>query len=138
MADAVASQTLFDGERVAIMKFTDLSDGTGENKVVKVNVSSLAPSAAGGACDGVTITKIHASTHGMEVQIYWDATTDVVCWIIPQNSQYTWDFEKVGGLTNNAGSGKTGNVLFSTVDSSAGDMYSIVLEMVKHYVNPTS
>lgn len=138
MADAVASQTLFDGERVAIMKFTDLSDGTGENKVVKVNVSSLAPSAAGGACDGVTITKIHASTHGMEVQIYWDATTDVVCWIIPQNSQYTWDFEKVGGLTNNAGSGKTGNVLFSTVDASAGDMYSIVLEMVKHYVNPTS
>lgn len=138
MADAVASQTLFDGERVAIMKFTDISDGTGENKVVKVNVSGLSPSAAGGACSGVTITKIHASTHGMEVQIYWDATTDVLCWIVPQNSQYTWDFEKIGGLINNAGAGKTGNVLFSTVDASSGDMYSIVLEMVKHYVNPVS
>lgn len=138
MADAVASQTLFDGERVAIMKFTDISDGTGENKVVKVNVSGLSPSAAGGACDGVTITKIHASTHGMEVQIYWDATTDALCWIVPQNSQYTWDFEKINGLINNAGAGKTGNVLFSTVDASAGDMYSIVLEMVKHYVNPLS
>ena len=138
MADAVASQTLFDGERVAIMKFTNLSDGTGENKVVKVNVSGLSPSAAGGACNGVTITKIHASTHGMEVQIYWDATTDVLCWIVPQNSQYTWDFEKINGLINNAGAGKTGNVLFSTVDASAGDMYSIVLEMVKHYVNPLS
>ena len=136
MADAVASQTLMDGERTAIMKFTNISDGTGENKVLKVDVSALSPSNAGGACDGVTITKIHASTHGMEVQIYWDATTDVLCWQVPQNSQYTWDWEKTGGLTNNAGSGKTGDVLFSTVDASNGDMYTIVLEMVKHYVNP--
>lgn len=135
MADAVASQTLFDGERMAIMKFTNISDGTGESKVLKVDVSALSPSAAGGACDAVTITKIHASTHGMEVQIFWDATTDVLCWGVPQNSQYTWDWEQFGGLINNAGAGKTGDVLFSTVDASAGDFYTVVLEMTKHYVN---
>lgn len=133
MADAVASQTLIDGERMAIMKFTDISDGTGESKVLKVDVSALTPSASGLACTGVTITKIHASTHGMEVQIFWDATTDVLCWGVPQNSQYTWDFEKFGGLTNNAGTGVTGDVLFSTVDTSSGDFYTIVLEMVKSY-----
>lgn len=136
MADAVASQTLFDGERMAIMKFTNISDGTGENKVLKVDVSTLSPSAAGGACDAVTITKIHASTHGMEVLIYWDATTDVLCWAVPQNSQYTWDWDQFGGLINNAGAGKTGDVLFSTADSSSGDFYTVVLEMTKHYVNP--
>ena len=133
MADAVASQTLIDGERMAIMKFTDISDGTGESKVLKVDVSALTPSASGLPCTGVTITKIHASTHGMEVQIFWDATTDVLCWGVPQNSQYTWDFEKFGGLTNNAGTGVTGDVLFSTVDASSGDFYTIVLEMVKSY-----
>ena len=133
MADAVASQTLLDGERMAIMKFTNLSDGTGESKVLKVDVSTLTSSASGKACDGVTITKIHASTHGLEVQIYWDATTDVFCWCVPQNSTYTMDFEKFGGLTNNAGAGKTGDVLFSTADASAGDFYTIVLEMVKSY-----
>ena len=133
MADAVASQTLLDGERMAIMKFTNLSDGTGENKVLKVDVSALTSSASGKACDGVTITKIHASTHGLEVQIYWDATTDVFCWCVPQNSTYTMDFEKFGGLTNNAGTGVTGDVLFSTADASAGDFYTIVLEMVKSY-----
>lgn len=133
MADAVASQTLFDGERTAIMKFTDLSDGTGENKVIKVDVSALSPSVSGKACTSVNITKIHASTHGMEVQIFWDATTDVLCWIVPQNSQYTWDWEKIGGLVNNAGAGKTGDILFSTQDASSGDMYSIVLEMTKNY-----
>jgi hypothetical protein len=133
MADAVASQTLFDGERMAIMKFTNLSDGTGENKVLKVDVSALNPSAAGGACDGVTITKIHASTHGLEVLMYWDATTDVVIQTIPQNTSYTLDYEKFGGLTNNAGAGKNGDILFSTSDASAGDEYTIVLEMVKSY-----
>lgn len=136
MADAVTSQTILDGERMAIMKFTNISDGTGESKVLKVDVSALSSSSAGGACDGVTITKIHVSTFGMELQIYWDATTDVFCWGAPQNSQYTFDFSQFGGLTNNAGAGKTGDVLFSTVDASSGDFYTVVLEMTKHYVNP--
>ena len=34
MADAVTSQTIFDGERKAIMKFTNVSDGTGETAVL--------------------------------------------------------------------------------------------------------
>ena len=138
MADAVASQTLVDNERVAIMKFTNISDGTGENKVLKVDVSALSPAQNGGACNAVTITKIHAATHGMEVQIFWDATTDVFCWGVPQNSQYTLDWTQFGGLTNNSGAGKNGNVLFSTQDASAGDFYTIVLEMVKHYNQPTN
>lgn len=136
MADAVATQTIFDGERMAIQKFTNISDGTGETKVLKVDVSALLPNNLGIACDAVTITKIHASTHGMEVVMYWDATTDVVIQTIPQNSQYSFDFEKFGGLTNNAGAGKTGDILFSTQDASAGDAYTITLEMVKHYPNP--
>ena len=133
MADAVASQTLIDGERMAIMKFTNISDGTGENKVLKVDVSALTSSASGLACTGVTITKIHAATHGMEVLMYWDATADVLIQTIPQNSVYTLDFEKFGGLTNNAGAGKNGDILFSTSDASGGDEYTIVLEMVKSY-----
>jgi len=133
MADAVATQILFDGERKAIMKFTDLSDGVGETKVLKVDVSTLAPSAAGKACDGVTITKIYAMTHGLQVAVYWDATTDVLATVIPQNTNYVADYESFGGLTNNAGAGVTGDVLFSTLDPTAGDTYTITLEMVKSY-----
>jgi hypothetical protein len=100
---------------------------------LKVDVSALTSSASGLACTGVTITKIHAATHGMEVLMYWDATADVLIQTIPQNSLYTLDFEKFGGLTNNAGAGKNGDILFSTSDASAGDEYTIVLEMVKSY-----
>jgi hypothetical protein len=135
MADAVATQILFDGERTAIMKFTNISDGTGETKVTKVDVSTLLPSSFDKACDGVTITKIHAMTHGMEVDMYWDATTDVFILSVPQQQMYSMDLTQFGGLWNNAGAGKNGDVLFSTRDASTGDTYTIILEMVKSYAD---
>ena len=135
MADAVATQTLFDGERLAIMKFTNISDGTGEAAVVKVDVSTLTASSFSKACDGVTIVKIHAFTHGLEVDMLWDATTDVLIATIPQNTMYSMDLTQFGGFWNNAGTGKTGDIMFTTRDASAGDTYTIVLEMVKSYAD---
>jgi hypothetical protein len=135
MVDNVTSQTLQDGERLVIQKFTNISDGTGETGVVKVNVSALAPNAFGVACTGVKINKIWSSCHGMEVQILWQAPTSVLAWMLPQNTTYHMCFgEHFGGLTNNAGAtGKTGNITFTTSDASAGDMYTIVLECIKTY-----
>ena len=135
MADAVASQTILDGERLFIGKFTNISDGTGETGVVKIDVSTLARNASGLACNGVKINKIWASTHGLEVQILWDATTDVFAWMIPQQTFYEMEFDCFGGLSNNAGAGVTGDVLFTTADASAGDMYTIVLECIKTYAS---
>ena len=136
MAITATSQTLFDGERVAIMKFYASMSGTeNESAVAKVTPSALLPSNAGGACDAVTILKCTALTHGLEVQMNWVATAPVVIETIPQNSQYTQDFSQIGGLTNNAGTGKTGSISFSTLDGTAGDSYTVILEMQKHYVN---
>lgn len=135
MADAVASQTLLDGERLFIGKYTNISDGTGETAVNKIVVSNLSPNAAGQACNGVKINKIYSTTHGMEVRILWDATTDVFAWMLPQNTNYLMDFSSFGGLQNNGGAGVTGNVAFTTLDASAGDMYTIVLECIKTYAN---
>ena len=133
MADAVTSQTILDGERLFIGKFTNFSDGTGETGVIKIDVSTLSPNAFGLACNGVKLNKIYGTTHGLEVQILWDATTDVFAWQIPQNTNYLMDFSSFGGIPNNAGAGKTGDVLFTTRDAGAGDMYSIVLECIKTY-----
>lgn len=136
MADAVTSQTILDGERLFIGKFTNISDGTGESGVIKIDVSALSANAAGNACNGVKINKIYATTHGMEVRILWDATTDVFAWMVPQNTNYLMDFSSFGGIPNNAGTGVTGDLLFTTADASAGDMYTIVLECIKTYANP--
>lgn len=136
MADAVASQTILDGERLFIAKFTNISDGTGETGVVKIDVSTLRSSASGNACNGVKLNKIFGTTHGLQVRILWDATTDVLAWQIPQNSNYLMDLSSFGGIPNNAGTGVTGDVLFTTTDATAGDMYTIVLECIKTYANP--
>ena len=135
MADAVTSQTILDGERLFIAKFTNISDGTGETGVLKIDVSTLNPNSFGLACNGVKLNKIYGTTHGMEVRILWDATTDQFVWQIPQNSNYLMDLSSFGGIPNNAGAGKTGDVLFTTADASAGDMYSIVLECLKTYAS---
>ena len=41
MADTVASQTIQDGERTAVLRFTSVSDGTGESNVAKVDVGQI-------------------------------------------------------------------------------------------------
>lgn len=135
MADAVSSQTLLDGERLFIAKFTNISDGTGETAVIKITASTLNPNLFGQACNGVKINKIWVTTHGMEVRILFDATTDTFAWMVPQNTNYLMDFSSFGGLPSNAGAGVNGNVLFTTADASAGDMYTIVLECIKTYAS---
>ena len=137
MAITATSQTLFDGERIAIMKFyATMSTTENESAVAKVTPSALTASAAGGACDAVSILKVTALTHGLEVQMNWKATTPVVIETIPPNNSYTQDYSKIGGLWNNAGTGKDGVITFTTLDGTAGDAYTIILEMQKHYVNP--
>ena len=115
-----------------------MSTTENESAVVKVNPSTLLASNAGGACDAVSILKVTALTHGLEVQMNWVASTPVVIETIPQNNSYTQDYSNFGGLTNNSGAGKTGSISFTTLDGSAGDAYTVILEMQKHYVNPTS
>ena len=115
------------------MKFTNISDGTGETAVTKVTVSSLAPSNSGRTCTGVTVTRISSVCHGMEVRMFWDATTDVPFFMTTVNTNYMNDFTDIGGITNNSGAGKNGNIVFSTSDQTAGDTYTVVLEMAKQY-----
>jgi hypothetical protein len=133
MADAVTSQTIFDGERMAVMKFTNISDGTGETAVVKVDVSALASSSFQRPCDGVTIERVHYSIGGMTVSVLWDATTDVPALVLAPG-QSTFDFTKIQ-VPNNSGAGKTGDICFTTIGAAAGDSYTIMLEMVKSYAD---
>ena len=133
MADTVSSQTILDGERLFIGKFTCISDGTGETAVVKIDVSTLNPNSFGFACNGIKINKIWGANHGLNVRILFDATADTFAWIIPQNSNYLMDFSSFGGIPSNAGAGVTGDVLFTTTDATAGDSYTVVIEGIKTY-----
>lgn len=133
MVDAVTSQTLVDNQTTAVMLFTNISDGTGESLVTKVNVANLAANALGQACTGVSVNRIHTSCHGMEFRLFWGASANVFFFGSAQNNQYSFDFANFGGIRNNASTGKTGNILLSTADQTLGDTYTLILEMNKYY-----
>lgn len=124
MPDSVTTQTILDGSRKVVMKFTNVSDGTGEAAVTKVDLAALTP-----IPDGIKISGVRYTCDGMMVQMLWEATADVLAYTLGGEGEI--DFRPVGGLINNAGTGKTGNILFTTSGHTAGDSYSIILEMDK-------
>ena len=132
MADAVTSQTIIDGEKKVVMKFTNVSDGSGESAVAKVDASALASNTAGSACTGVAIEQIWWQCIGMKVNILWDASSDVLAMQLGENQSGHHDYTIFGGITNNASS-PTGDVNFTTVGHSSADTYAIVLYMRKEY-----
>ena len=133
MADAVTSQTIIDGPKTVVMKFTNVSDGSGESAVKKVDVSALNASADGDTCTGVVIEKMWWQCIGMKVQILFDADTDVFCIELGENQSGHHDYTSFGGLTNNAGTGVTGDVLFTTVGHTSADTYTVILYLRKKY-----
>ena len=132
MADAVTTQILVDGTQRAVFKFTNISDSTGETAVVKIDVSALAPF-QGEPCTGVSIQKLDVVTVGMGLDMLWDATTDALALSFGSDDFVSLDFSRFGGITNNAGAGKTGDLVFTTVGAASGDRYTVVLEVLKSY-----
>tara|TARA_A100000171_G_C2101440_1_gene129917 strand:- start:154 stop:561 length:408 start_codon:yes stop_codon:yes gene_type:complete len=134
MADAVATQTIQEDGKTAIFRFTNVSDGSGESTVNKIDVSGLnADPMTGKSCTSVTLQCIWYSTIGMGVKIFFDASTNVLAWELKADDARTIDFTRFTGIPNNAGSGKTGDILFTTVGHSSGDVYNVILQVKKNY-----
>ena len=134
MADLVTSQTIQDGAKVAILKFTNVSDGTGESGVVKVDVSALnADPLTGKACTAVVVSRIQFVTYKMDVKIEFDAITNTLIAYLPENYSDDLDYREFSGIPNNAAAGKTGDIVFTTTGAASGDAYSIVMTLNKTY-----
>ena len=69
----------------------------------------------------------------MKVNILFDATSDVLAMQLGENQSGHHDYTSFGGLTNNAGSGKTGDIKFTTVGHANGDTYTVILYLRKDY-----
>ena len=138
MADAVTSQTIEDGGKNLVMKFTNISDGTGESAVAKIDVSALnSEPSTGASCSRVVLQRIWFSNIGMGFKLYWNATTNMFICQAPKDWSDTWDFTDssitLPGIPNNAGSGVNGDLLLTTNDHTSGDTYSVIVWALKHY-----
>ena len=133
MADTVTTQTIQDGERTAVLRFTNVSDGSGESAVKKVDVSALAKNSAGKECTEVHIQRIYWATVGMSVNLEFDASSNVLAIGLPANSTGDEYYDNFTAIPNNAGSGKTGDVKFTTIGASNTDTYTVIVEVLKSY-----
>ncbi len=125
MAIEATTQTLHDGARNLVMLFTGVSDGSGnESQVNKVDVSALTPAAS-----SVSIRKITGNVGDGIVELYWDALTPVKFAELSHTVHLDWS--KISGLKNNAGGGKTGDILLSTVGFELNSNYILNIEMIK-------
>ena len=139
MADAVTSQTLSDGDATAVMKFTNISDGSGEASVKKVDVSALTKHSTTAAdCSRVHITQVWYAISGMRIDLEWDASSNIKALILGagvalEPSTGHFDFISFGGIKNNAGGGITGDIDLTTLHHTSNDAYTIILELSKSY-----
>lgn len=135
MVDAVTTQTLFDDGGHVVLHLTNVSDGTGESAVKKVDASTFV---GGAATTRYAVERIKWATVGMGFNLLWDADTDVLFWTCGNTtSQGDIDYTTGGtgggrtGITNNASTGITGDINLTTVGHTAADSYVVTLWLRK-------
>lgn len=126
MADAVTTETVFNGQRRKIFHFTNISDATGESAVTKVDISAL--TFGGGQTPTYSaIDMIDYNIQGMSsVRLYWDHTTDDEIAILPAGMG-SIHFEALGGKVDPRTTGGTGDILLTTNGQASGGTYDITL-----------
>ena len=131
MADAVATRVQSNGARWYEVTFTNISDGTGESAVVKIDKSTLV-NELGLEPDTLSIYRIGWSIQGFtSVRILYDHTTDDVAFVCAAGNGY-WD-EKFEGapIKDPDSTGGTGDILFTTAGAVSGATYTITMLVSK-------
>ena len=127
MADIVTTQVLSDTSGVKyVAKLTNLSDGSGESLVTKVDASGTTFMSEDG---NRKIAKIWYSVNTTNpkacVELLWAGASNATAVLL--GGQGYWDLRTAGNeITNNATT-PTGDVLLSTRDFVVGDNYTCLL-----------
>ncbi len=139
MADTVRTQLIHNGPKNFVVHLSNTSDGTGENKVKKIDIATINATSGFPPIDRLTLLKYTISTINMGVILWWEATPSIPLLIFPQNYNTIVDLTPRGGIANDTSTGRTGNVLLSTVGAEgtpttiATAQYDLYLEFRKHY-----
>ena len=129
MADAVDTLILFKGKKRQVYRFTNVSDGTGESAVVKIDKSTLI-NTQGLEPAKIIIEEIQWSINGFtSVRIFWDHTTDDEAAVLGTGQGFRVTMPDVQGLVDPGSAGGTGDVLFTTAGAVSGATYDILLSI---------
>jgi len=133
MAATATQQVINDGPRNLVLKYT-IAGTTGDITATKLVDASTFNDKNGNAvgANGLKLMAVQSSLTGFSAKLSWDATTDVDLIELPTDQEYSVDFTEIGGITDNGGSGSTGDVMITTTGYTAsGDGGVIVLYFKK-------
>ena len=125
MANTKSSRVLLNGSKWYIVRYTIVGDGSGDESGALIN------STTGDMGTNNSIYSIHSDSDGASGNILFDANTPVLAATIPSGVHSHQDYTKVGGLVNNAGSGKTGDLKLKTIGLGSGDTISVTIKVRK-------
>jgi hypothetical protein len=127
MVNSITRQTILDGSKWLIVKIHIEGDGSGEETAtVLVDASTYNP-----AFVNESLEILHANLSGFTMDLLWDATANVPITNVPDYEVHITPDELGVGLPNNAGAGKTGDILFTTIGLGANDHGTITLKIKK-------
>ena len=128
MADTVTTQTIADTSGVKyVIKLTNISDGSGEILVKKIDASETTFMSEDGARAIARVYySINASDNKSGVELVWDGVTNATALFL--SGQGFMDFRTDGNSFTNNAITPTGDVLLSTKNFATGDNYSLIVE----------
>lgn len=118
-------QVLESNDKNHIIHCVGVADATGG---LIVDISTLAADSRDRAVTDLVLQSVKCDTDGLIV-VAWDATADVPILQISTSRDHC--YEKIGGIPNNAGAGKTGDVLIPA--PAAARNYDMTLKFRKKY-----
>ncbi len=126
MADIVTKQTIADTSGVKfVVKMTNLSDGTGEQLVNKVDASETTFMTEDGNRKIARIWySINTANNKSAVELIWAGTTNATAMLLSGNGYM--DLRTAGNEIPNNATTPTGDVLLSTKNFANGDNYTIM------------
>ena len=138
MADAVTSQTLVDTSGTkTVMKFTNMSDGSGETLVTKMDASALTFMTEDATKSVAKIWWAVNTTNGKSgVELLWagsgsSAANSTIAFLSGRgfHDYYTAGNSIANNATLTANTSPAGDLLISTKGFVAGDNYTIIVEV---------
>ena len=128
MADTGTTQTIADTSGIKyVVKLTNVSDGTGETNVKKIDASALTFMTEDG---NRKLSKIWYSINSHDnkaaVELIWDGTINATMVLLSGNGY--WDLRTPGNEIPNNSTTPTGDILLSTKNFASGDNYTIIAE----------
>jgi hypothetical protein len=128
MADIVTTQTIADTSGVKyVAKLTNISDGTGESLVTKVDASALTFMTEDGNRKIAKIWwSVNTTNNKSAVELIWSGATNATAVLL--SGQGYWDLRTAGNEIINNANTPTGDVLLSTRNFTINDNYTIIVE----------